>query len=116
MYIEVLHDVNGDIFGCWCADTLPQNDGDALVKYDQVPAGFEQARVNIDTLLSMEIEAASGQKAVIDDATGLPKIINTDRAEYIMGTFRADLSHEIAPPAGITVPAGMKIRALARKA
>lgn len=116
MYIEVLHDSHGNIAACWCADTLPRNNGSFMFSVQGgVPAGYEQARINIDTVTAMEIEAASGQKAVMDISTGQPGIINVDRAEHVMQAFKADVTREITPPAGALLPAGMKIRGIIRK-
>lgn len=116
MYIEVLHDALGNITACYCVDTLPVADGSALfVMKNGVPAGFEHARINLDTLTAMEIDSASGQKAVIDPATGSPKLVTVDRAEYIMKTFKVDVTQAVTLPASLAMPANMKVRVLARK-
>lgn len=116
MFIEVLHDSNGNIMACYCADTLPIQSSLPLVRYEQIPSGCEQARINIDTVTAMEVEVGSGDNAVIDPVTQQPVLIHTDRAEYIMNHFKADLTLEITPPQGISLPLGMKIRGLERKA
>ena len=116
MYIEVLHDAQGNITACYCADTLPVSDGSPLfIVQGGIPAGLEQSRVNIDTLTAMEIDAACGQKAVIDAATGQPKIVCIDRSQYIIQTYKVDLSSEITPPAGVNMPPGMKVKKFVRK-
>lgn len=116
MYIEVVHDALGNIMHCYCADTLPAMDGDALFTVQGgLPEGQEQARINIDTLTAMEIDGACGQKAVIDPATGQPKLIYVDRSQYIIQTYRVDLSSEITPPTGVNIPPGMKVHCLAKK-
>lgn len=116
MFIEVLHDSNGNIMACYCADTLPIQSSLPLVRYEQIPSGCEQARINIDTVTAMEVEAGSGDKAAIDPSTQQPVLVHIDRAEYIMNNFKADLTLDIAPPQGISLPFGMKIRGLERKA
>lgn len=115
MFIEVLHEPNGKIRACYCADTLPLESGSPIVSYDSIPAGSEQCWINIDTLTAMEIEAASGLRAVIDPATGQPAIVKIDRAEYVMQAFDVDTSKELAPSQGFAVPTGLKLRELIRK-
>ncbi|MBI5827666.1 MAG: hypothetical protein HZB22_08065 [Deltaproteobacteria bacterium] len=83
--------------------------------HGDLPAGHEQARLNIDSLTAMEIEAGSGQKAVINPTTGAPEIQNIDRTDYIIQTFKVDTAQEITPPAGVSIPAGMKVRGLVRR-
>lgn len=115
MYIEVLHDSGGNIAACYCADTLPENAGSPMFSIQGgLPAGHEQARLNIDSLTAMEIEAGSGQKAVINPDTGAPEIKDIDRTDYIIQTFKVDTTQEITPPAGVAIPAGMKVRGLVR--
>lgn len=116
MYIEVVHDAQGNIMHCYCADTLPDRDGEALFTVQGgLPVGQEQARLNIDTLTAMEIDGACGQKAVIDTTTGQPKLIYVDRSQYIIQTYRVDLSSVVTPPSGVNIPPGMKVRGLAKK-
>ena len=116
MYIEVIHDANGKIEHCYCTDTLPVDSGVKLFEVrGNLTPGYEQARINIDTLTAMEIDTASGQKAVIDPVTGQPKIIRVDRCEYIMNTFDIDMTAEITPPAGVQIPEGLKMKSLVRK-
>lgn len=116
MYIEALHDSDGNIVTCYCADTLPASADSTMFSIrGGTPAGHEQARLNIDSLTAMEIEAGSGRKAVINPATGAPEIRNIDRTEYIIQTFKVDTTREITPPAGVSLPAGMKVRGLARR-
>ena len=116
MYIEVLHDAQGNIAACWCADTLPEKNNEPLfVAEGGLPAGHEQARLNIDTLTAMEIEAASGHKAVVDPQTGQPKIVNIDRTQYIMQAFKADVTRDITLPAGVDLPVAMKVRGIIRQ-
>lgn len=114
MYIEVLHDPNGAIAACYCADTLPVAGSTPLVSYDSLPQGLEQCRLNIDTLTAMEIEASSGQTAVLDAATGQPRIVNIDRAQYIMENFSVNVSSDFVSPAGASPP-GMKLRGILKK-
>ena len=109
MYIEVLHDAQGNIAACWCADTLPEKNNEPLfVAEGGLPAGHEQARLNIDTLTAMEIDAACGQKAVIDAATGLPVIINVSRSDYIISNYYVDFTTELEAH-------GLKFRGMRRK-
>lgn len=116
MYIETLHDSDGNITTCYCADTLPVNaDSPMFSIHGGPPTGHEQARVNIDTLAAMEIDAASGLKAVVNPATGQPEIRNMDRAGYIIQTFKVDTTREITPLAGVSIPPGMKVRGLVRR-
>ncbi len=115
MFIEVLHGSDGKITACYCADTLPLDSGAPIVSYSSVAPGLAQCRVNIDTLTAMEIEAASGVKAVIDPATGRPVIVKVDRAGYIMRTFDVDASNELPAPRGLALPTGFKLRGLVRK-
>ncbi len=115
MYIEVLHDPNGNIAACYCVDTLPANAGSPMFSIQGgPPPGYEQARLNIDSLTAMQIEAGSGHKAVINPDTGQPEIKNIDRTEYIIQTFKVDTAQEITPPAGVAIPPGMKVRGLLR--
>jgi hypothetical protein len=115
MYIEVLHDALGDIKACYCVDTLPASHGSPLFTMQGgLPLGIEQARINIDTLTAMEIDAGSGQKAVIDEA-GKPVLVTVDRTEYIIKTFKVDLNTDITAPGGVAFPMPMKIRLFARK-
>ena len=81
-----------------------------------VPAGWEQARVNLDTLTAMEVESSCRERAVIDPATGRPEISRRDRAEYLMENYTVDLSAELVPPPGVPLPAGTKVRGLRKKA
>lgn len=92
MYIEVLHDVNGNIMACYCSDTLPADPAALMLAFSGVPEGLSHARLNIDTLTAMEIESASAPKAVIDPATGQARIEETDRTRFVMDNFIADLS------------------------
>ena len=117
MYIEIIHDAQGNIVGCWCADTLPEGGTDQpLVTFENgLPPGHEQVRINIDTLTAMEIEEACKQKAVVDPVTGEPKIQKLDRAQYIMANYRVDMTQNIPVPAAVKMPAGMQVRILTRK-
>lgn len=114
MYIEVLHDKNGVITACYCADTLPVNAGAPLFTISNLPTDMKQARINIDTLTAMEIDAASGQKAVID-ATGKPIIMTVSREEHIIKNYVVDVGNVIITPAGLVMPAGMDVRLLVKK-
>lgn len=112
MYIEVVHDQTGNIAACYCADTLPVDQAAPLFRIEGgLPAGYEQARVNIDTLTAMEIERACGLKAVIDPVTQAPAIINIERADHVRSLFRVDVSKELSPP-GAALPQGMKMHGL----
>lgn len=114
MFIEVAHDSTGNIVGCWAANTLPEGGGDTpLASVSNLPVGTEQCRINIDTLTVMEIDQNCGQKAVI--VGGAPKIVFVSYSEYISQNYRVDMSQEIPVPAGISTPAGMKMRMLVRK-
>lgn len=116
MYIEVLHDNIGNINHCYCVDTMPVIDGSAFFTCKEgVPGGLTQARINIDTIIAMEIEAGSGQKAMIDPVTGLPFIIFVSRSEYIIQNFLVDMNNPVIPPIGILLPAGMGMKGLTRK-
>ncbi|WKZ32919.1 MAG: hypothetical protein QY316_00500 [Thermodesulfobacteriota bacterium] len=116
MYLEVLHDSEGNILGCYCTDSLPVNSGAPLFTIREgVPEGYEQTRINIDTLTAMEIDGASGQKAALNPETGQPEIVNVDRAEYVMGNYKVDTAYEFTPPPGVLIPEGMKVRRLVRR-
>lgn len=115
MFIEVLHDSVGNIISCYCSDTLPVSDGSPFAVYSRIPDGCAQARINIDTVTAMEIEAGCGQRAVLDEATGKPVIVNVERSEYIMSNFTVDLSSGSRVPAAVNMPAGMKMLGLVRK-
>jgi len=92
MYIEVLHDVNGNIMACYCSDTLPADPASLMLAFSGVPEGLTHARLNIDTATAMEIESASAPKAVVDPATGQARIEKTDRTKFVMDNFIADIS------------------------
>lgn len=108
MYAEALYDSSGNILACYCADTLAREPGGLLLRFKKTPAGLAHARLNIDTVTAMEIEGASGARAVVG-ADGAPRIVNMDRAEYIMKSFTVDLGSEVAV-------CGVPIRGLSRKA
>lgn len=110
MYIEVLHDELGRIKACYCSDTLPVDPTSPILSFSGVPDGLSHARVNMDTLTAMEIEAASRPRAVIDAATGRPVIEETDRARFVMDNYEVDLER-VSGPAG-----GMSIAGVRRKA
>lgn len=114
MYIEVLHDPAGNIVSCYCADTLPVESGSPFFRIEGgTPAGYEHSRINIDTVVAMEIENSCGLKAVIDPATLEPAIVNVDRADYVMKTFKVDVNAEVYARADV-LPEGMRMRALKR--
>lgn len=115
MYIETLHDPAGEIQACYCVDTLPALEGSPLFSVEGAPAGLEQARVNIDTLTAMEIDSACSPVHATDPVSGLPVIKGTDRARYIMDSFRVDTTASHATGPGVRLPAGMKMRGLVRK-
>jgi len=112
MYIEALHDSEGNILGCYCADTLPINSKKPLFTLSEMPANTEQARINIDTLTAMEIDQKSGNQPVIED--GAAKIVEVDRSTYIRENYLIDMSQEIPAP-NIELPEGFKMRALIKK-
>ncbi|TAN59695.1 hypothetical protein EPN18_09990 [bacterium] len=116
MYIELLYDTLGNITACYCVDTLPyKKDAPLFELKGGMPQGAQQARINLDTLTAMEIDAASGQKAVIDPVTGKPALVTVDRAEYIMKTFKVDVNATVTTPPGVVMPAGMKVKTFARR-
>lgn len=115
MFIEVLHDSVGNIVSCYCSDTLPVSDGSPFVVYSRIPDGCAQARINIDTVTAMDIEAGSGMKAVLDEATGKPAVVNVERGEYIMSNFMVDLTCKARIPSHVNMPPGMLMHGLARK-
>lgn len=113
MYIEVLHDITGKIFNCYCADTLPVNSAQALFSVEGgVPQGLEHARINIDTVDALTIEGACGLKAVVDHVTQTPTIINVERVAYIMNSFRVDTATIVPMPPAVVLPAGVTMRRL----
>ncbi|KKU25668.1 MAG: hypothetical protein UX37_C0016G0012 [Microgenomates group bacterium GW2011_GWA2_46_16] len=115
MYIELEHDAEGNIASCYCVDTLPASSAEKLfTRKDGTPAGLEHVRINLDTLTAMEIDAKSGQKAVIN-AKGEPEIVQIDRTQYIRENFIVDMTSEVSIPANVIIPSGMKMRGLARK-
>ncbi|WKZ33684.1 MAG: hypothetical protein QY316_04585 [Thermodesulfobacteriota bacterium] len=95
MYSEVLHDGSGNIKACYCADTLPVEANAPMFRFTGVPDGFAHARLNIDTLTAMEIEAGCGTRAELDGG-GNPVLVNVDRTMYIMENFVVDLEAELA--------------------
>lgn len=114
MYIEVIHNQDGNILGCWCDHFYPKDHDQPWVRVQGgLPEGQVQARINIDTMLAMEISQESGEKAIIEN--GQPKIVNIVPSEYIMSTFKVDMSQVITPPASVQVPQGMLVRGLIRK-
>ena len=113
MYIEILHDEQGNILGCYCVDTLPINLKKPLFTLSENPLNSEQARVNIDTLTAMEINQKSGQQAIVEN--GVPEIIEVDRTVYIRENYLIDMNNEIIPDSSIELPEGFKIRALIKK-
>lgn len=117
MYIEVVHDNQGNILGCYCSDTLPVKDGSPLVEYSNLPAGTEQTRINIDTITAMEIEEACSEKAVINAVTGQPEIVKgPERAEYIRQKFTVDKGRDYAQGKALrALPPGMAMRGLVKK-
>jgi chorismate synthase len=116
MFIEVLHDTIGNIISCYCSDTLPVADGSPFAVYSRIPDGCAQARININTVTAMEIEAGCGQKAILDEVTGRPVIVNIPSSEYIMSNFTVDLSSGVHTPSAVNMPAGMKMLGLVRRA
>lgn len=116
MYIEVVHDAEGNITHCYVADTLPVQDGSPLFTVEGgLPVGEEQARINIDTMTAMEIDGACGDKAVLDPVTGEPKIVSIERAQYITENYIVDTSAVITPPVEAKIPTGMKVKGLVKK-
>lgn len=116
MFIEVLHDAKGKILSCFCADTLPEAPGEPLFRAkSELPAGVEQARINIDTVTAMEIDQACGPRPVIDAASGALSISDVHRPQYVIERFLVDTSNEICAPAGVSVPQGIRLRGLLRK-
>lgn len=133
MYIEVVHDDQGNILSCYCADSLPEKGGAPFFEhiFDELdgagnqtgkktkalPPGLEHVRLNIDTITAMEIEEASGQKAVINPATGLPEIVTIDRTQVIREMFTVDRGRNHAQGKTLrALPPGMAMRGLTRKA
>lgn len=115
MYIEVLHDATGAVLNCYCADTLPSDPSAALFRLEEgLPDGLEHARVNMDTILAMEIEAACGLQAVIEPLTGKPSLVDVDRALYIMRNFMIDMTAAVVVPATVRLAWGLTMRRLKR--
>jgi len=115
VYIETLHDRDGEIKACYCSDTLPASPDSPLFSMEGAPEGWEQARVNIDTLTAMEIESACSSAVETDPASGRPVIVRADRARYIMENFKIDTTASLTPGGGVRLPEGMKIRGLTRR-
>lgn len=111
MYIEVLHDELGSIKACYCSDTLPVEPGSLILSFTGVPQGLSHARLNIDTLTAMDIENGSRPRAVIDQATGQPRIEEVDRARFVMDNYEVDLSQA----AGV-IQGGLSLKGIRRKA
>lgn len=101
MYIEVLHDGLGRIKACYCSDTLPIEQASPMLSFAGVPEGLTHARLNIDTLTAMEIEAGSRPRAVIDPATGQPRIEEVDRARFVIDNYEVDLAELSVMPGGV---------------
>lgn len=113
MYIEVLHDTTGKILNCYCADTLPVNSAQALFSVEGgTPQGLCHARINLDTVDRLGIEAACGMKAVVDPVTQVPSIINVERVAYIMSSFKIDTATTVPTPPTVSLPAGVTMRRL----
>ena len=85
-----------------------------LHEFLKVAGSNGHVRINLDTLTAMEIDAKSGQKAVIN-AKGEPEIVQIDRTQYIRENFIVDMTSEVSIPANVIIPSGMKMRGLARK-
>lgn len=117
MYIEVVHDDQGNILACYCADTLPVKDGSPLVEFSNLPSGTEQSRINIDTITAMEIEEACSERAVINPGTGQPEIVKgPDRSEYVRQRFIVDKGRNLALGKSLrALPPGMAMRGLVKK-
>ena len=110
MYIEVIHNGEGQIEMCYCADTLPMKNNDPLFTVaGELPEDFEQARINIDTLTAMAIDAASGPVAIEGE------VVNISKSDHIRNTYIVDMSHEITPPEGVNIPEGFKVRSIKKK-
>ncbi|MBE7415982.1 MAG: hypothetical protein HS130_12510 [Deltaproteobacteria bacterium] len=107
MYSEVLHDNAGNIKACYCADTLPVETNAPMFRFSGVPDGLTHARLNIDTLTAMEIEAGCGTRAELD-GSGNPVLVNVDRTRYIMENFAVDLEAGLAHE-------GLVLRGIRRK-
>lgn len=95
MYAEVLYDESGNIKACYCADTLPEEPGAPAFRYIGAAEGLRHARLNMDTLTAMEVEAGSVPRAELDE-TGKPVVVRVDRAKYITANFAVDLDAEFA--------------------
>ena len=106
MYIEVLHDEGGTIVGCTCADTLPKKSSSPYVTYSDMPKNTRLARVNIDTIEAMRIEANTGNQIVDGE------IKDVDRSDYIRANFKINIEVDVPIPEEITLPEGMKFRGL----
>lgn len=114
MYIELTHDAEGNIGICYCNDSLPRKDGEPLFTVKNMPADKEQVRIVLDTLIAMEIDQNSGNKAIIN-TEGKPEIIKIDRIQYIRDNFKVDLSEEIQKSKNIILSDKLKLRKLIRK-
>ena len=104
MFIEIIHDANGNIEHCWQADTLPEGGVDVPMVSVKggLPTGLEQVRINVDTITELQVIAVA-----ISAKVGI--------AEYIRDKFDVDLDMTISLPSQVKLPSGMKMRALKMK-
>lgn len=114
MFIELTHDIDGNIGSCYCSDSLPTKTGEPLICIKSLPAGKEHVRLIIDTLIAMEINQNSGIKAIIN-AQGNPEIVDIDRTTYIKDNFIVDMSQIIQKPNDIILSDKLTLRRLKRK-
>lgn len=115
MYIEVIHNKVGEIRVCVCVDTLPEIPELPILVFDVSDTeDMEHARINLDTVLCMEIDQQCGQKAIINPETQKPEIVHVDRATFIRENFKVDIGTELMVPPGLRFPEKIKLRRLAK--
>lgn len=116
MFINVVHDVNGNIKICSCVDTYPSDINNACVSYKGgTPPELYRAIINIDTILGLDIMTNTGDKAIIDTVTNQPKIVKILSAQYIRDNYIVDMTQNLEIPSTWNIPVDIKLRVLKKK-
>ena len=114
MFIEVLHDNQGNIFSCYESDPHPINYEKELFINGTGMEGLTRARINIDTLQEMEIEENTVTKATLEK-NGEPQVVNISRSAYIIDNMMIDMVKNIPLPTKVKRPKNLKFRELKNK-
>ena len=100
MYIEVLHDIEGQIISCYCTDTLPLDSETKFFEIEEdMPQGMSQCRINIDTITAMQIDSMSDRQGV-------------ERSAYVKENFIVNIVDNISLPNNVILPEGMNIKSM----